>query len=587
MKKGNGHDVTEQGKSKILVKVIVPVMIMGIIGVFSSIVGYNGMKNTQESSEQITGVGIDNIIALDEIGGDIQIIMKDILAYCTSDIPELKDHMSGDIETMLQKIDNWISTLEENDDAFSPEDQAEIQKIKAYMPTIRAQAEEIMALADKEGLEALDLANSYMAEWATNTSDVLNELIAANDDNIAAQAKSQKITYQYTVLVSFVSIIILVVSFVWAIMMVLKKVVKPIQKQEQELSEIIAEIQAGRGDLTKRVSVESNDEIGASSAGINEFIETLQSIMSKIITNSKVLDGVVGSVVGNVAESNDSAHDVSAIMEELAATMEEVSATTTNVSQNTENVSQRVNGFSDQTKDITAYALEMKKRADELEKSVRENMENTTKMISGFMSELAEALEESKSVEKVEELTNEILSISSQTNLLALNASIEAARAGEAGKGFAVVADEIRQLADSSRETANNIQTINEMVIKSVNGLSQSSQQIVDYINQTILPDYESFVRVGQQYSEDATHIDENMQIYSQGIEEITEEISMMTDAVEGISQAVEESAKGVTEAAESVQTLVEAISEVNGQMDENAEVSRNLKSETANFVEV
>lgn len=587
MKKENRKNVTEQRKSKILIKVIVPVMVMGLIGIFSSVVGYFGMRNTQESSEQISGTGIDNIIALDEIGGDMQIIMKDIFAYSTSDIPDLREYMAGDIDTMLQKIDSWIEKLEKNKDDFPVETQQAIQDIKAYMPVVRSQADEIMALADKDGQAALDLANAYMADWATNTSDVLDELIEANDDYIAAQAKAQKVTYTTTSFISVCSIVLLLIAFGWTILMVIKKVVNPIQKQEQELSEIIAEIKDGKGDLTKRVSVMSNDEIGASSAGINEFIETLQSIMSKIITNSRVLDGVVGSVVDNVADSNDSAHDVSAIMEELAATMEEVSATTTNVSQNTENVSARVNGFSDQTKEITSYALEMKKRADELEKSVRENMENTTNMISGFMSELGEALEDSKSVEQVEVLTNEILNISSQTNLLALNASIEAARAGEAGKGFAVVADEIRQLADSSRETANNIQTINEMVIKSVNGLSQSSQRIVDYINQTILPDYENFVRVGQQYSEDATHIDDNMQIYSQGINEITEEISMMTDAVEGISQAVEESAKGVTEAAESVQTLVEAISEVNGQMDENAEVSRNLKSETANFVEV
>ena len=141
----------------------------------------------------------------------------------------------------------------------------------------------------------------------------------------------------------------------------------------------------------------------------------------------------------------------------------------------------------------------MKIRAAELENGAKENMEYTNRVVGEITSELQTALENSKSVDEVSKLTDEILSISSQTNLLALNASIEAARAGEAGKGFAVVADEIRQLADSSRETANNIQRINEMVIDAVKGLAASSEKIIAYINETVLPDYESFVNGGKQ----------------------------------------------------------------------------------------
>ena len=121
----------------------------------------------------------------------------------------------------------------------------------------------------------------------------------------------------------------------------------------------------------------------------------------------------------------------------------------------------------------------MRNRADELERTAEENKKNTNIIMGDILSALQEAIEESKSVEKVNGLTDEILSISSQTNLLALNASIEAARAGEAGKGFAVVADEIRQLADSSRDTASNIQNINDMVTVAVKELIKSSDEII------------------------------------------------------------------------------------------------------------
>lgn len=210
--------------------------------------------------------------------------------------------------------------------------------------------------------------------------------------------------------------------------------------------------------------------------------------MSKIINNSNVLDGVVGKVAESVNSSSDSANDISAIMEELSATMEEVSATTGGVSSNTASAEEKVKDMAEQTKIISQYAQEMKGRAVTLEQTANDNKNSTSQVINDITGELNTALENSRSVEKVAQLTEDILSISSQTNLLALNASIEAARAGEAGKGFAVVADEIRQLADSSRETANNIQTINEQVIEAVNGLVKASERIISYINENILP---------------------------------------------------------------------------------------------------
>ena len=243
--------------------------------------------------------------------------------------------------------------------------------------------------------------------------------------------------------------------------------------------------------------------------------------------------------------------------------------------------------MAEQTKELTAYAQDMRTRATDLEQTATENMRNTNNIIGEITTEMNQALENSKSVEKVTQLTSDILSISSQTNLLALNASIEAARAGEAGKGFAVVADEIRQLADSSRETANNIQTINELVIQAVDGLVKSSEKIIAYINENILSDYQSFVEGGQQYNKDATYIDTTMVEYSQEAQSILDTMTEITESIEGISRAVEESATGVTDAATNIDSLVQSLDTVNHQMKDNSAVAKNLKQQSEAFVNV
>lgn len=575
-------------KSTVLIKLLGPVIALGLLTMITAVVGLQSMISVQKASKAVSGNGFRALICFDEIDKDFIQTQKYCLAVCGEpDNADLYEYVVGQLKEFQSDVASYEEELLAMDDYFSDSDITTMNAVFSAMDNAQQETVELMTKAMSGDKDIISEANQVMQEWSTNIGDNLDTLIKSNDEVIKANVEKQEKIYNANRAIAFVLMGISVVLFIITVVVAVETIVKPLRRQNKQLSDIIDNINNGKGDLTMRVDVKSHDEIGQSAIGINHFIETLQNIMSKIINSSNVLDGVVGKVAESVTSSSDSANDISAIMEELSATMEEVSATTGGVSSNTASAEEKVKYMAEQTKIISQYAQEMKGRAVTLEQTANDNKNSTSQVINDITGELNTALENSRSVEKVAQLTEDILSISSQTNLLALNASIEAARAGEAGKGFAVVADEIRQLADSSRETANNIQTINEQVIEAVNGLVKASERIISYINENILPDYEAFVQGGRQYSEDAVHIDDFMAEYEKGAQEILSTIIEITDAIEGINKAVEESANGVTDAAVNVDSLVQSMSEVHGNMEENSSVAKNLKDESANFVNV
>ena len=575
-------------KSTVLIKLLGPVIALGLLTMITAVVGLQSMISVQKASKAVSGDGLRALICFDEINKDFIQTQEYCLAVCGEpDNTDLYEYVAGQLKEFQSEVASYEEELLAMDDYFSDSDIATMNAVFSAMDNAQQQTVELMTKAMSGDKDIISEANQVMQEWSTNIGDNLDTLITSNDEVIKANVEKQEKIYNANRATAFILMGISVILFIITVVVAVETIVKPLRRQNKQLTDIIDNINNGEGDLTMRVDVKSHDEIGQSAIGINHFIETLQNIMSKIINNSNVLDGVVGKVAESVNSSSDSANDISAIMEELSATMEEVSATTGGVSSNTASAEEKVKGMAEQTKIISQYAQEMKGRAVTLEQTANDNKNSTSQVINDITGELNTALENSRSVEKVAQLTEDILSISSQTNLLALNASIEAARAGEAGKGFAVVADEIRQLADSSRETANNIQTINEQVIEAVNGLVKASERIISYINENILPDYEAFVQGGRQYSEDAVHIDDSMAEYEKSAEEILSTMIEITDAIEGINKAVEESANGVTDAAVNVDSLVQSMSEVHGKMEENSSVAKNLKDESANFVNV
>ena len=340
----------------------------------------------------------------------------------------------------------------------------------------------------------------------------------------------------------------------------------------------------GEGDRTKRVRVISNDEIADLGNGINIFMDKLQEILKLIIENTNYMENVVAEVDGSVVKSNDSASDLSAMTEELSATMQDVGLSVNTINDNADDILKDVEIIATKSDNINQFSKEMKANAEKIESDARYNMVQTGEKVGNILDVLNKAIEDSKSVDQVNNLTNDILNISSQTNLLALNASIEAARAGEAGKGFAVVADEIRQLADSSRETANKIQSINSVVVAAVNNLSDNANNLVSYLQQTILPEFQTFVDGGVKYKENASYIENAMDEFVEKTDVLKKNMDEIAHSINTITTVVDDGAAGVNNAAISTQDLVEDIVNISNKMIENKSIAQNLKNSTNIF---
>mgnify|MGYP002708637724 CR=1 FL=1 len=199
-------------------------------------------------------------------------------------------------------------------------------------------------------------------------------------------------------------------------------------------------------------------------------------------------------------------------------------------------------------------------------------------MVQNIREGLTGSIENSRQVERIQQLTDDILNISSQTNMLALNASIEAARAGEAGRGFAVVAEQIRNLADESRNIANNIQEISLIVTESVSALTGDSQRLIDYVDESILADYEKFSGITNDYRNDASRVNDILKNFAENARTLKNTMAEMNSGISDISTTIDESTKGINEAADGVSGIVNSIDDIEKEAENNIIIGQKLQ---------
>ena len=565
--------------------ILIPVFVIGIISIISSILA---VKNIRKVNENATQIANGYMVCIADLGS-IQIETEKIHRLGLSHI------VATDLDSMISLVDvirseqtvldGYLSDFEQ---FIDDSDRENYEAILSNYEGLKYENANLMAYSangDKEAAYAL--ANGAISEYADKIDQNITAIQEVVNNN--ADTAKQQLTkvYKYSLTVSFVTIAVSMASLLFAVFSVLKMVIVPLSKTKNEINEIIDDIDRREGDLTRRVTIMENQEVAAVGSGINLFMGKLQDIFKTIIHNSKRMETVVNEVRESVMTSNSSVSDLSALTEELSATMQEMSDNAALINSNTESVAGEVNQIAERTTEINNYTKEMKGHADSMESAARSNMESTGTKVNEILEVLNRAIEDSNSVNQVNSLTDDILNIASQTNLLALNASIEAARAGDAGRGFVVVATEISQLAAASQEAANRIQQINSVVTQAVHNLADNANGLVQYMNESILPEFEEFVTAGSEYKNKATYIENVMNEFESKTDSLKNTMVEIQKSINTIAHAIEEGAKGVSNAADSTQVLVTDMENISNRMDENFEIATDLKKETAIFTKI
>lgn len=496
--------------------------------------------------------------------------MKDMVANSETITNEMDNSLKKMIELckksedndLLKAMDVYGESLQnvekvflEAKDAYSSVNQQKLLEVTEHINSV------IMAIEEKG-----DLFTNQLNEYVNTVKEVPAKV----------EKKNIIVTSSTTGVFALVTIIFIIV--------VLVTIVKPIKSASIQLASLIQDIENRKGDLSTRIAIQTQDEAGHLVKGMNQFLEQLQSIMKMIQGESKRIEQSVIDVTGQVEESHAKIENVSASMEELSASMEEINATTEQVNSNTKEILAASSEMRDQSSDGVELVLDIKGRATTIQEHTLKSKEQITYKVDEMRETLGQAIRNSKSVDKIEELTNQILAISEQTNLIALNASIEAARAGEAGRGFAVVADEIRDLADNSRETANDIQEISRLVMTSVEQLAMQSDELLQFIMTSLLKDYDGFVGIANQYSTDADMVNTIMKNFMEKAKQLEMTMRTMSEGMEGISLTVGESVKAVSYVAENTVELVSSIQKIKSEAMKNKEVVDLLEKEIERF---
>lgn len=552
----------------------------------------NAMKSGMSASKSLLNYtrNVDNQKEI--INTDVYDVYALSFAYVAAPDAGLRKEIKTELDATIEELGTAVTELEAllGEQKFDSNDAA-VDAVKTLetgiksLETQTAEAQSKVDGGDSQGAYAILNGDTHQ------TMNTINENVTALDkkttfvkNDMSEYLQSYSSQGQRTAIIGLVVFVLIIgLNFLLTYLLVIKRILV----MSKEVNKIVSDINNHQGDLTARITIATNSEFMYLKNGFNTFLETLQRIMSHVRVSTNDLNMSSKDMTQQIQMASDNITNTSAAMEELSASMTTVAESANDIIAKVDDVKNATTTINEEVANGTEKAHGIKNDAVAIRNDAMDKKTNTGTHMKQLSEVLEESVKDSEKVNQINELTNVILDIASQTNLLALNASIEAARAGEAGKGFAVVAEEISSLADNSRQTASNIQTISNDVTQAVQNLSANAMEVLDFINTTVVADYDAFVETGDKYELTASSINDMLNSISAQLQNLDAITTEMQDAVTGIIDSVTESSSAINMSAENSQQIVNEIVTIRESMDRSNDVSASLNENTEQFVKL
>jgi len=377
--------------------------------------------------------------------------------------------------------------------------------------------------------------------------DIMDQLVnSLNTQDLAASAQFAKVRAASAVMSLTLTAIVGVVLII-LMSLIIRNIVKGMQYVSFNLSRV------ADGDLSvtfDEAYLKKSDEIGSLVKSLSDSVGGIRHIVDRVQQESGSIETLVSDINGLMGHLNQDIEGVSATTQQLSANMQETAAAAEEMNATSQDMERAVESIAEKSQDGAQKAGEISMRAASTKEIVVEAQEKSMQVFATTKVALEKAIKDSQVVSQIDVLSNTIMQITAQTNLLALNAAIEAARAGEAGRGFSVVADEIRKLAELSKHTVGEIQSITKLVSEAVRNLSSHSNSLLQFMSSDVNGDYEMIIEVANQYNLDAVFVDSLVTDFSATSEELLASIQDVLKTVEGVAAASTEGADGTQDIA-------------------------------------
>jgi len=549
------------------------------------------LVNVTEKTTKTTETAMESMRTFEV---DMRIVDNDGFALASMfDTLEKIGQIDGKITEMQTCLDDMTTAADTIESTFSSDllNAEEQRAAKELKETATGYISEYRKVV--EGAKNKDVATISSVVYGDASKDLatMKEHLTVLDKGIT---HLQKVSDEYndnkarkTFVIVNALLVVYLVLIVLSFTATYFRIGKKVRSIADEINAIIEDIDNSKGNLNARIKTETSSELVYIKDGFNNFIADLQKILGNIKSGTATLEESAGAMTEKIQVASDNVSNTSAALEELSASMQNVSERAGVIDGKLGDVKDATDNINDSVKDGTDKSIEIKREATEIKEAALGKKNKTGSRMEELSEVLQESVKDSEKVQQINELTKVILDIASQTNLLALNASIEAARAGEAGRGFAVVADEISQLAENSRQTAANIQTISADVTLAVKSLADNAMEVLNFINNTVLADYDDFVKTGDNYDQAANYISNMLESIKHQTENLNNIMGEMTDSVYAITDSVKESSEAIELSAENSQEIVYQISGISDAMEQNNKVTGELDASTKQFVEI